>query len=75
MSNEIQEELHDYLNQKNINQLFVSIVEEILVAKPDNVIGFITNYLVDKYPEETKDLAVAQATEQTTKSHSCCRQG
>ena len=34
MSKEIKEELQDYLNQKNINQLFVSIVEAILADKP-----------------------------------------
>ena len=34
MSKEIKEELQDYLNQKNINQLFVAIVEAILVDKP-----------------------------------------
>ena len=55
---EIQEELHNYLESKNINSLFVQIVEAILVEKPDNVVGWMVNHLVDKYPEETKDLLI-----------------
>lgn len=45
--------LHMYIEEKNINTLFVSIVEEILVNKPDNPIGFMLKYLVEKYPDES----------------------
>lgn len=51
---EIQAELHGYLAEKNINAIFVSIVEAILVERPSNPIGFMTSYLLEKYPEETK---------------------
>ncbi len=47
-------DLHQYLSDKNINALFVSIVEEILRKKPENPIGFVVDYLSEKYPEETK---------------------
>ena len=41
-----QAELHDYLKAKNLNAIFVSIVEAILVEKPDNPIGFMTKFLL-----------------------------
>jgi hypothetical protein len=56
MSSEIKNELQNYLESKNINALFVSIVEQILVDKPDNVIGFITSHLISKYPDKTAHL-------------------
>ena len=56
MSSEIKNELQNYLESKNINALFVDIVEKILVDKPDNVISFITSHLISKYPDETAHL-------------------
>mmetsp|Transcript_36931 Transcript_36931/g.79753 ORF Transcript_36931/g.79753 Transcript_36931/m.79753 type:complete len:408 (-) Transcript_36931:238-1461(-) len=53
---EIQTELHEYLKEKNLNELFVSIVEAILIDKPGNPIGFMVNHLFEKFPEETKDI-------------------
>ena len=38
-----------YLSEKHINELFVSIVEEILLKLPNNPIGFVVNYLIEKY--------------------------
>ncbi|GMH70330.1 hypothetical protein TrLO_g4817, partial [Triparma laevis f. longispina] len=38
---DVQAELQDYLNSKNINTLFIQIVESLLIEKPDNPIGFI----------------------------------
>lgn len=52
--NEITSVLHKYLEEKRINAVFVSIVEEILRNKPENPIGFMVNYVLEKYPEETK---------------------
>ena len=49
-----QAELYEYLKANNLNAIFVSIVEAILVEKPDNPIGFMTKFLLDKFPEETK---------------------
>jgi cAMP-dependent protein kinase regulator len=46
-----------YLSEKHINELFVSIVEEILLKLPNNPIGFVVNYLIEKYPEETQGIA------------------
>lgn len=45
-----------YLEEKNVKALLVLIVEAILVDKPDNAIGYVANFLLEKYPEETKEL-------------------
>ena len=44
-----------YLNSKNINALFIQIVEKLLIEKPDNPIGFMVEYLQKTYPEETSN--------------------
>jgi cAMP-dependent protein kinase regulator len=49
---DVQAELQDYLNSKNINTLFIQIVESLLIEKPDNPIGFIVEYLRKKYPDQ-----------------------
>ncbi len=49
---DVQAELQDYLNSKNINTLFIQIVESLLIEKPDNPIGFIVEYLKKKYPDQ-----------------------
>ena len=50
-----QAELHDYLRANNLNATFVSIVEAILVEKPENPIGFIVKYLLTNFANETKE--------------------
>jgi len=50
---DVQAELQEYLNSKNINNLFIQIVESLLIEKPDNPIAFIVEYLQKKYPEQT----------------------
>ena len=52
---EVQAELQQYLKDKNLNDIFVDIVENILLAKPNNPIGFIMKYILGKYPDETKE--------------------
>jgi cAMP-dependent protein kinase regulator len=47
-------DLHNYLQEKQINAVFVSIVEDILRNRPENPIGFMVNYLLEKHPVETK---------------------
>ena len=61
MSN-TQAELYEYLKANNLNAIFVSIVEAILVEKPDNPIGFMTKFLLDKFPEETKGFSNVNAS-------------
>lgn len=51
----VQAELNEYLDSKNLNALFVALVEDLLVEKPENPIGFMVNYLKEKYPEETSE--------------------
>lgn len=49
----MQAELQRYLTGKNINSLFILIVENLLIDKPANPIGFIIEYLHKQYPEES----------------------
>lgn len=51
---DVQAELQQYLNSKNINSLFISIVENLLIEKPTNPIAFIIEYLYKQYPDQAK---------------------
>ena len=42
---DVQEELQNYLTSKKVNALFISIIEVLLLEKPDNPIKFIIEYL------------------------------
>lgn len=53
---DVKAELQQYLKEKDLNAIFVSIVEALLIDKPENPIGFILKYLLEKYPEETKSI-------------------
>jgi cAMP-dependent protein kinase regulator len=66
---ETQADLHKYLAEKNINELFVSILESILLNKPENPIGFMAKYLIEKYPEETQDIVKLNQDNKNPPSH------
>lgn len=51
---DVQAELQQYLNSKNINSLFISIVENLLIEKPANPIAFMIEYLNKQYPDQAK---------------------
>lgn len=51
---DVQAELQQYLNSKNINALFIAIVESLLIEKPSNPIAFIIEYLYKQYPDQAK---------------------
>lgn len=55
----VQQELQDYLQQKGINTLFINIVESLLLAKPDNPIQHIIQYLHNNFPDQCGGLAPA----------------
>lgn len=57
----VQTELQDYLNSKGINSLFISIVEALLVSKPDKPIQFIVEYLHKNHPEELSSAEAVSA--------------
>ena len=40
------------MQSKSINQLFIQIVEALLIEKPDNPIGFTVQFLQKKFPEQ-----------------------
>ena len=52
---DVQAELQQYLNSKNINSLFISIVENLLIEKPANPIAFMIEYLYKQYPDQAKE--------------------
>ncbi|CAI5706917.1 unnamed protein product [Peronospora farinosa] len=49
---DVQQELQEYLHKKGINTLFINLVESLLLAKPENPILHIVQYLQSNYPEE-----------------------
>ena len=52
---DVQAELQQYLNSKNINSLFIQIVESLLIEKPSNPIAFVIEYLNKQYPDQAKE--------------------
>ena len=46
--------MQQYLDSKNINALFNSIVESLLIEKPANLIAFIIEYLHKQYPDQAQ---------------------
>ena len=52
---DLQQTLKDYLAEKNLNKLFVSIVESLLLERPDNVAAFIVSYLKENFPNDVED--------------------
>lgn len=48
----VQQELQDYLHKKNINTLFINLVESLLLSKPENPIAHIIQYLQANYPDQ-----------------------
>lgn len=59
---DVQAELQAYLNSKNINALFIQIVESLLIEKPANPIAFMIEYLHKQYPDQAKLAAVPGLT-------------
>ena len=49
---DVQAELQEYLNKKGINTLFIKIVEDLLLNKPDNPIRHVVAFLHAQYPDE-----------------------
>merc|ERR1712232_1408560 len=47
------EELQSYLSSKGVNTLFIRIVEQLLMEKPENPVGFIVDYLLTNFPDDT----------------------
>jgi hypothetical protein len=45
-------DLEDYLDKKGIDELFLQITESVLLEKPDNVVKFISNFLMNNYPAQ-----------------------
>lgn len=61
----VQQELQDYLQKKGINTLFINLVESLLLAKPENPIVHIIQYLQANYPDQAapKKMSFAQMKE------------
>nr|CCA18200.1 cAMPdependent protein kinase regulatory subunit put [Albugo laibachii Nc14] len=54
----VQQELQAYLQDKGINTLFISMVESLLLTKPDNPIAHIIEYLQTHFPEKAQSFTV-----------------
>ena len=52
------EEMRVYLEQHKIEDVFVSLTENILTLKPENPIGFMIGELMKRYPDATSGTAV-----------------
>lgn len=52
----VQDELHAYLEEKDVKNLFVTVVEAILLEKPASPVKFIAEFLKDKFPSEVDDI-------------------
>lgn len=51
---DVQAELQQYLNSKNINGLFIQIVESLLIEKPANPVAFMIEYLYKQFPDQAR---------------------
>jgi len=49
----IPDELEHYLHEKQVSDVFIRIVEKMLMDKPDNVYAYIVGHILDHYPEQT----------------------
>lgn len=58
----VQQELQDYLQQKGINTLFINIVESLLLAKPENPIQHIIQYLQNNFPDQCGTVVASGGT-------------
>ena len=43
---DVQAELQQYLKDKNLNAIFVAVVESLLISKPENPIEFMAKHLL-----------------------------
>ena len=67
---DLQQTLKDYLAEKNLNKLFVSVVEALLLERPDNVAVFIVKYLKENFPNDFQEEAKEEPSESEEKIHS-----
>jgi len=59
MNQDVKTKLQQYLDEKDINGLFVSAVESILISRPEEPVSFIVKYFIDNFPSETHDLVTS----------------
>jgi cAMP-dependent protein kinase regulator len=59
---DVQAELQQYLNSKNINGLFIQIVESLLIEKPANPVAFMIEYLYKQFPDQAKAAGIGAPT-------------
>lgn len=50
MSDNVPNELQEYLDEKGISELFVTMVERLLINKPENPIQFMVEHLFSSFP-------------------------
>lgn len=62
---QVETELKDYLRDQNINGVFIAIVEQLLLSKPDNPIMFMIEYLAKNFPEQSRGVTINKAAAQS----------
>lgn len=67
---DVQAELQQYLNSKNINGLFIQIVESLLIEKPANPVAFMIEYLFKQFPDQAKAAGIGAPTESKSEPES-----
>eukprot|EP00341_Mesodinium_pulex_P006827 CAMPEP_0116932808 /NCGR_PEP_ID=MMETSP0467-20121206/28662_1 /TAXON_ID=283647 /ORGANISM="Mesodinium pulex, Strain SPMC105" /LENGTH=415 /DNA_ID=CAMNT_0004613569 /DNA_START=37 /DNA_END=1284 /DNA_ORIENTATION=- len=67
---DVQAELQQYLNSKNINGLFIQIVESLLIEKPANPVAFMIEYLYKQFPDQAKGAGVGPSANADAKAES-----
>eukprot|EP00341_Mesodinium_pulex_P006821 CAMPEP_0116891740 /NCGR_PEP_ID=MMETSP0467-20121206/2078_1 /TAXON_ID=283647 /ORGANISM="Mesodinium pulex, Strain SPMC105" /LENGTH=415 /DNA_ID=CAMNT_0004560401 /DNA_START=37 /DNA_END=1284 /DNA_ORIENTATION=- len=67
---DVQAELQQYLNSKNINGLFIQIVESLLIEKPANPVAFMIEYLYKQFPDQAKGAGVGPSANADAKADS-----
>ena len=55
-----EKKLQEYLSEKRLDDLFVEIVEELLLDAPDNPVQYMIDYLIKHYPNQARDSSFAQ---------------
>jgi len=52
------EELHEYLEKKNVREIFKEMMEELVNERPSNVHSFLVNYIQENYADKLEDVMV-----------------
>lgn len=58
------EELHSYLEDKEVREIFKELMEKLVQERPGNVHSFLVNYIQDNYADKLEDVMVTYEDEE-----------